>query len=136
MNWLTSGFLFLMGFLFFFPAFAFLLYKLFRRIGCKRAEGKCLRIERNRDPDSGSIMIQPLIEFWSAEGERCEVRIGTQYGLKYMPAVGSRVRVYYRPGSQPLQFEVASRGLWEVAGILMLVGLAMMAPALFGLLFS
>ncbi|MCC7344440.1 MAG: hypothetical protein IT573_05835, partial [Deltaproteobacteria bacterium] len=52
------------------------------------------------------------------------------YGLKYLPAVNSTVKLYYRPASQPLRFQVANRGLWEISGIFILVGLLMMLPLL------
>jgi hypothetical protein len=64
-----------------------------------------------------------------------EAGTGVRYGLRYMPVVGSQVKLYYRPETEPLRVDVASRGLWEVAGALMLTGLAMMAPAIFVLLF-
>lgn len=130
MNFIFSALVALMGLLFFLPPFGFLLYKLSFRLFSRKAEAKVLRIERNRDPDSGSIMIQPLFEFWTRDGERVEVRTGVRYGLKYMPVVGSTVKLYYRPGTDPLKFDVASRGLWEVSVILMLTGLVLMAPAI------
>jgi hypothetical protein len=39
------------------------------------------------------------------------------------------VKLYYRPEEIPVKFQVASRGLWEVAGILMAFGLVLMLPA-------
>jgi hypothetical protein len=125
----TTGFMALMGLFFFLPPLGVIIYKLFFRLGCKKVEGKVLRIERNRDPDTGSIMIQPVIEAWTADGERFEVRTGTTYGLKYLPKVGSIVKLYYRSGTVPLKFQVASRGLWEVSAALMATGLVLMAPA-------
>ncbi len=134
MDFVATGFFAVMGLLFFLPPFAFILYKLSFRLGSQKAEAKVLRIERNRDPDSGSIMIQPVFEFWTPDGQRLEARTGVRYGLRYMPVVGSQVKLYYRSGTEPLQVDVASRGLWEVSGVLMLTGLVMMAPAIVALL--
>lgn len=131
MSWIMNGFFALMGFCFFLPPLLFLIYKMIFRLGSRKAKAKVLRIERNRDPDTGSIMIQPVFEFWTADGQRLEARTGVQYGLRYMPVVGTTVKLYYRPDSQPLKVDVASRGLWQVAGILMLTGLVMMAPLIF-----
>ncbi|HKX11538.1 MAG TPA: DUF3592 domain-containing protein [bacterium] len=130
MNFLFAFFVGLMGLLFFLPPFGFLLYKLSFRLRSRKAEAKVLRIERNRDPDTGSTMIQPVFEFWTRDGERMEVRTGVRYGLRYMPVVGSTVKLYYRPGTEPLKFDVASRGLWHVSAALMLTGLVLMAPAI------
>ncbi len=134
MNFLDSAFsafFVLMGLPFFLTPLAFVLYKLAFRIGSKKAQAKVLRIERNRDPDTGSIMIQPVFEFWTADGQRMEARTGVRYGLRYMPVVGTYVKLYYRPGTEPLKLDVASRGLWEVSAVLMLTGLLLLAPAIF-----
>jgi hypothetical protein len=126
----ATTFLFIMGSLFFLPPLGVIIYKLRFRLGCRKAEGRVLRIERNYDPDSESTLIQPVIHFTDASGAGVEVKTGSGYGLRYMPRVGERVKVYYRPGSQPVKFEIASRGLWEVSATLMGVGLVLMMPAL------
>jgi len=126
----TLYFLAAMGFLFFLPPLAVIFYKLSYRFRCKKALGRCTRIERNRDPDSDSVMINPIIEFVDYKGEILELKTGSGYGLKYMPRLNSTVKIYYRPDTHPPEGQVASRGLWEVSIFLMLTGLVLMLPLL------
>lgn len=118
-----------MGLLFFLPPLGVIIYKMAFRLACKKVRARVLRIERNRDPDTGSMMIQPVMEFWDRDGQRVEVRSGSGYGLRYLPKPQSEVTIYYRPGTQPLKFQLASRGLWQVSAALMLTGLMLMIPA-------
>lgn len=126
----------IMGLLFFLPPLIVILFKMKFRLGCKKAYGRVLRIEKNRDPDSDSILIQPVIEFTDFKGERFEVKSGSGYGLKYMPRPGQTVKLYYRPNQTPVKFQLASRGLWEVSAILMATGLTLMLPAFLTYFFS
>ena len=119
-----------MGFLFFLPPLIVILVKLWFRLGCRKAMGRVIRIERNYDPDSESTLIQPVIEFTDSRGQRTEVRTGTGYGLKYMPRLHQSVKIYYRPDEIPIRFQVASRGLWEVSAMLMAAGSVLMLPAI------
>src|SRR4030095_670589 len=118
-----------MGLLFFLPPLIVILFKLSFRLRCKKAEGRVLRIERNRDPDSGSFLIQPVIEFTDYKGERFEVKTGTGYVSRYMPRFHTNVKIYSRPDEFPVKFEVASRGLWQVSAALMATGAVLMLPA-------
>ena len=128
-------FLAVMGLLFFLPPLGVIIYKLSFRIGCRKAVGKCVRIERNRDPETRSVMINPVIEFSDRDGRILEFKTGTGYGLRYMPKVNDAVKLYYRPESNPLQAQVASRGLWQVSLMLMATGLLLMLPLLAAYLF-
>ncbi|KAB2838031.1 hypothetical protein F9K50_09970, partial [bacterium] len=56
----TLYFLAGMGLLFFVPPLLVILYKLYFRLGCKKAYGRVLRIERNPDPDGAGLLIQPV----------------------------------------------------------------------------
>ena len=120
----------IMGLLFFLPPLGVIIFKLAFRIGCLKAYGQVIRIERNRDPDGAGVRIQPVIQFTSRDGEILEFKTGSGYGLRYMPALHATVKLYYRPGSIPLAAQVASRGLWEVSAILMVTGLVLMLPAI------
>jgi len=133
MSWIAgvpAVFVGLMGLCFFLPPIGVILYKLIFRLGCKKAYGTCLRIERNYDPDSESTLIQPVIQFTNEEGGVTEVKTGTTYGLRYMPRVRDTVKLYYRPDTFPIKFQVASRGLWQVSAMLMAAGLVIMLPAI------
>lgn len=121
-------FLGVMGFLFFFPPLIVIAFKLWFRVGCHKAFGKAVRIERNYDPESESTLIQTVIAFTDFRGQRVEVKTGTGYGMKYIPRMGQTVKVYYRPETLPVKFQVASRGLWEVSALLMATGLSLMLP--------
>jgi len=125
---LMEYFLAVMGLLFFLPPLIVIAYKLKFRIGSKKAIGKCIRIERNRDPETKSVMINPVIEFYDADGIIREFRTGTGYGLRYMPKLNGWVKLYYRPGTDPLKAQLASRGLWDVSLALMLTGALLMLP--------
>lgn len=124
----TLYFLAGMGFLFFLPPLLVIVYKLAFRLKAKKAYAKVLRIEKNPDPDGAGILIQPVLSFQDEDGRLWEVRTGMGYGLKYLPKVNSTVKLYYRPNRHPLSFQVASRGLWEISGVFILVGLLMMLP--------
>lgn len=126
----TLYFLAGMGLLFALPPLLVILYKLYFRLACKKAYGRVLRIEKNPDPDGAGLLLQPVIAFHDEDGRLLEVRTGLGYGLKYLPAVNSTVKLYYRTDSQALRVQVASRGLWEISGIFILVGLLMMLPLL------
>lgn len=125
----TYGMLAVMGVLYFLPPPIFIFFRLVSRWGCRKAFGKCVRIERNYDPESESTLIQPVIEFADRDGQTHELRTGTGHGLRYMPRVGSTVKVYYRPDSHPFQAHAVHRGMWQVSAVLMLVGLLLMLPA-------
>ena len=126
----TSIFFAVMGLFFFLPPLGVIAYKLYFRLGCRKAYGQVIRIEKVRDEETDSMMLKVLISFLDEDGRKTEIRNGIQYGLRYMPAVNSTVKVYYRPGTQPLKFQVASRGLWQVSAFLMLPGFLLMLPAL------
>lgn len=120
-----------MGLLFFLPPLIVIVFKLCFRLGCKKAYGQAVRIEKNYDSESESTFIQTVIAFTDARGQRVEVKTGTGYGLRYMPRIGQTVKVYYRPEGHPPKFQVASRGLWEVSALLMATGLALLLPVVF-----
>ena len=124
------GFMAIMGLLFFLPPWIVILFKLSFRLGCKKALGKVTRIEKNYDAELGMTLLQSVIEFENQDGERVEYKAGIGYGLRYMPRLHSTVKLYYRPHSQPLKAQIASRGLWEVSAALMLTGLILMLPLL------
>jgi|GEM_PF-2140116 len=129
-------FLAVMGLLFFLPPLLVIFFKMKFRIACLKAMGKVIRIERNYDPESESTAINPVIEFTNQNGETVEVKTGISYGLRYMPRLHQSVKLYYRPNTQPLKFQVASKGLWQVSAILMLTGLTLMLPAILHFLLS
>jgi hypothetical protein len=125
-----------MGLLFFIPPLVVIGFKLAFRLRCKKAFGQVVRIERNYDPEAESTRIQPVIEFRDYRGKFTEFKTGIGYGLKYMPKLNDEVKIYYRPDTDPLQGQVASRGLWEVSVMLMLTGLVLMLPMILQIFFS
>ena len=133
MEWIDSLPIYLlgvMGLMFFLPPLIVILVKLKFRLGCRKAMGTVIRIEKNYDPDSHSTLINPVIEFTNENGIRTEAKTGIGYGLKYMPQLHDTVKLYYRPEELPLKCQVASRGLWDVSGVLMATGLLLMLPAI------
>lgn len=112
------------GVLFILPAVIFILHKLFSRIGCKIAQGKVIRIEKEYDEEGGLIGIRPVIRFTTYRAEQFEVKTGIGHGLKYMPELHATVKVYYDP-KDPQRAQVANRGLWEVSGMLVITGLGL-----------
>lgn len=109
------------GALFILPTVMFILHKLFSRVGCKTAQGKVIRIEKEYDEEGGLVGIRFVIRFISHRAEQFEVKTGIGHGLKYMPGLHAIVKVYYDP-KNPGRAQVANRGMWEVSGILILTG--------------
>ena len=127
---MTLYFVASLGLLFFLPPLLVVLYKLLFRWSCQKAQGRVLRIEKTYDSEADSHRLTPVIEFFDKKGGRFELRPGIRYGLRYLPAVHSTVKIYYRPETQPLKADVANRGLWQVSAILMMTGLLLMLPLL------
>lgn len=74
-----------MGLFFFLPPLGVIAYKLYFRLGCRKAYGQVVRIEKVRDEETDSMMLKVLISFQDEDGRRTEIRNGIQYGLRYMP---------------------------------------------------
>jgi len=115
-----------LGALFIVPAVGVVLWNLFFRIGCKKAIGTVVRIEKGYDKDQGLTSINPIIKFQNYRGEMVEVKPGVGYGLKYMPELHSTVTVYYKTNDSQ-KAQVANKGLWIVSGNLILGGLFLVA---------
>lgn len=118
--WLTVG-----GLLFIVPTVIFVLFTLFPRLGCKTAQGKVIRIEKEYDEEGGLTMIRPVVQFLTYRAEQFEVKTGIGHGLRYLPELHATVKVYYDP-KNPQRAQVANRGMWEVSGILVITGLGLM----------
>jgi hypothetical protein len=124
---LTTGFLAIMGLLFFLPPLLIIFYKMIFRFGRKKTQGKVLSREKKYDPETESYNLITTIEIFTYRGERFLLEYGVGYGLRYLPPVNSTVTIYYDP-RDPKKFQLASRGLWEVSAVLMFTGLALMSP--------
>lgn len=132
-NLITIYFLAILGILFSFPPLLVIAYKLIFRLGKAKALGKVLSREKKYDAEAESYNLITTIEILTVRGERFLLEYGTGYGLRYLPAVGSQVKIYYDP-QNPHNYQLANRGLWEVSSIFILVGFLMIAPLIIYLL--
>jgi hypothetical protein len=124
---LTIYFLAGMGVLFFLPPLIVIAYKLFFRLGKSKTIGKVLSREKKYDAEAESYNLITTIEIFTHRGEKFLLEYGIGYGLRYLPAIGSEVTVYY-DSQNPKRFQLASRGLWEISFVFILVGFLMCIP--------
>src|SRR5690349_8232711 len=96
-NLITFYFLFAMGILFSVPPIIVIAYKMFFRWGKYKAIGKVLSREKKYDPETESYNLITTIEILTSRSEKYLLEYGIGYGLRYLPAVGSEVTIYYDP---------------------------------------
>jgi len=125
----------IMGSLFIVPTLYFIIYRMAFRIGCKSVIGTVIRIEKGAPPGvlkgvaeetQGLTSINPIIEYMTYQGEKKELKTGISHGLKYMPNLHDTVKIYYKT-KDPSKAQMANKGLWEVSGMLIIVGLFLIA---------
>lgn len=124
---LTIYFLAGMGILFSLPPLIIIAYKIFFRLGKLSTLGKVISRKKKYDTEAESYNLITTIEILTSRGEKHLLEYGTGYGLRYLPAVGSQVKIYYDP-QNPQYYQLVSRGLWEISAVFIFIGFLMIFP--------